>query len=64
MNAKKNYYTAKEAKEIVFSDSISMTTFHKLVRSKEIPSVSVFQKKLIPVAWVEEMIKKASGTNA
>lgn len=54
-----NYYTVGQIHDIVFSQLISKTTIHKLIRSGEIPSENFLQKKLIPAWWVEQQIQRA-----
>ncbi len=56
---KPNYYTVGQVYELVFSQLISKTTIHKLIRKGEIPSENFLQKKLIPAWWVEQQIQKA-----
>lgn len=58
---KRNFYTVKEVREIVFSNNLSATTLHKLIRAGEIPSETFCSKKLIPAWWVEEKIKQGRG---
>ena len=57
--AKPNYYTVGQVYDLVFSQLVSKTTIHKLIRKGEIPSENFLQKKLIPAWWVEQQIQKA-----
>jgi len=55
---KRNYYTVKEAREIVYSNNISITTLHKLMNQNVIPFTQLCRKRLIPAWWVEQEIEK------
>lgn len=60
MDKTKYFYTLKEIKEGVYSDSISITTLQNMVRKNTIPSVRVAGRILIPSWWVDEQIKLAT----
>lgn len=54
----RNYYTVKEAREIVYDNNISLTTLHKLMNTNIIPYTQLCRKRLIPAWWVEREIQK------
>lgn len=56
---KRNYYTAKEVRELVYDSQISLTTLHKLMNSGKIPFIQFCRKRLIPASWVDVELEKA-----
>ena len=54
----RNYYTVKEAREIVFNNNISLTTLHKLMNKNVIPFTQLCRKRLTPAWWVDMEIEK------
>lgn len=54
----RNFYTVKEARELVYDNCISITMMHKLINSKKIPALRLCKRLLIPAAWVEREIEK------
>ncbi len=55
---KRNYYTVREIRELVFDCQLSVTTIHKLMNTNQIPYVQLCRKRLVPAWWAEAEIKK------
>ena len=62
----KYWWTLKEVREIVFSNSIAAATLQKLVNEKKIPSNRFGTRKIfIPDWWVQEQLTNGrEGMNA
>lgn len=56
---KRNYYTVKEVRALVFNDLLSLTTLHNLMKKGEIPYTNYCRKRLIPAWWAEQAIEAA-----
>ena len=62
----KYWWTLKEVREIVFSNSIAAATLQKLVNEEKIPSNRFGTRKIfIPDWWVQEQLANGrEGMNA
>lgn len=61
MHLEKKWYSLKEVREIVFDNSISLSSLQKLVKNGNVASVRYGNRILIPRFWVEKEIAKAIG---
>lgn len=58
----KYWWTLKEVREIVFSNSIASATLQKLVNENKIPSERFGTRKIfIPDWWVQEQLTNGRG---
>lgn len=57
-NKKRNFYTVKEVRELVYNNNLSISTIHKLIKQDVIPYTQLCRKRLIPAWWVEDQIQK------
>lgn len=63
MEKKRIFYTVKETKELIFGDTLSLSTLYKLIQIGEIPSVEFNSKKLVPASWINKMRKNEEISN-
>lgn len=58
----KYWWTLKEVRTTVFSNSIAVTTLQKMVNEKKIPSERFGIRKIfIPDWWVQEQLTNGKG---
>lgn len=57
----RTYFTVDEVLNLIFNNTVSKSSVHKMIQEGKIPAVSYCRKKLIPVSWVLKEYESARG---